>query len=154
MIVKEDCSIPGHGEIFVIGDQAHFATGEGKSLPALSPVAMQQGRHVAKNIRALLREVITGRFEYSNRGRMATIGRNAAVAEMESFRVSGIIAWFAWLFVHVIFLVGFRNRIAVLFNWAYAYFTYGSGARLITGRTSENKSREPQKGDGIPRADH
>ena len=143
VIVKEDCSIPGHGEVFVIGDQAHFVTGEGRSLPGLSPVAMQQGRHVAKNIKSLLRGQPTERFQYFDKGSMATIGRNAAVAEMGSVRFSGIIAWFAWLFVHIIFLVGFRNRIAVLFNWAYAYLTYGRGARLITGRTSESKNREP-----------
>lgn len=135
VIVQEDCSIPGHGEIFVIGDQAHFATGEGRMLPGLSPVAMQQGRHVAKNIAALLRKETPQRFTYFDKGSMATIGRNRAVAEMGSIRVSGIIAWFAWLFIHVIFLVGFRNRIAVLFNWAYAYLTYGRGARLITGVT-------------------
>ena len=111
VIVKEDCSIPGHGEVFVIGDQAHFAVGDGKPLPGLSPVAMQQGRHVAKNIIALLRGQPTERFQYFDKGSMATIGRNAAVAEMGSIRFSGIIAWFAWLFVHVIFLVGFRNRI-------------------------------------------
>ena len=142
VIVQGDCSIPGHGEVFVIGDQAHFATGEGKSLPGLSPVAMQQGRHVARSIQALLRGQPTERFQYSDKGSMATIGRNAAVAEMGSIRFSGIIAWFAWLFVHVIFLVGFRNRIAVLFNWAYAYLTYGRGARLITGRKPESKGRE------------
>ena len=142
VIVNEDCSIPGHGEIFVIGDQAHFATGEGKFLPGLSPVAMQQGRHVAKNIAALLRGESTGRFQYSDKGSMATIGRNAAVAEMGSLRISGILAWLAWLFVHIIFLVGFRNRIAVLFNWAYAYLTYGRGARLITGRQSAGKGGE------------
>lgn len=141
--MKEDCSIPGHGEVFVIGDQAHFATGDGISLPGLSPVAMQQGRHAAKNIKALLRGQITESFQYSDKGSMATIGRNAAVAELGSFRFSGILAWFAWLFVHVIFLVGFRNRITVLFNWAYAYLTYGRGARLITGCTPDSKSRKP-----------
>ena len=104
---------------------------------------MQQGRHAAKSIQALLRGQPTERFQYSDKGSMATIGRNAAVAEVGSFRFSGIVAWFAWLFVHVIFLVGFRNRMTVLFNWAYAYLTYGRGARLITGRTSDCKSREP-----------
>jgi NADH dehydrogenase len=143
VIVNEDCSIPGHGEVFVIGDQAHFTTGVGKALPGLSPVAMQQGRHVARNITALLRGQTTERFHYADKGIMATIGRNAAVAEMGSLRFSGIVAWFAWLFIHVIFLVGFRNRIAVLFNWAYAYLTYGRGARLITGRTPDSKDAGP-----------
>ena len=143
VIVNEDCSIPGHGEIFVIGDQAHFGAGIGKALPGLSPVAMQQGRHVARNIQALLNGQATEHFHYADKGIMATIGRNAAVAEVGSFRFSGIIAWFAWLFIHVLFLVGFRNRIAVLFNWAYAYLTYGRGARLITGRTPDSKDTGP-----------
>ena len=134
VIVCEDCSIPGRGEVFVIGDQAHFATGEGRPLPGLSPVAMQQGRHVAKNIVALLRGGSTSRFTYRDKGIMATIGRHAAVAEMGSLRMSGFLAWLAWLFIHIIFLVGFRNRLSVLFNWAYAYVTYGRGARLITHR--------------------
>ncbi|MEO6741381.1 MAG: NAD(P)/FAD-dependent oxidoreductase [Chthoniobacteraceae bacterium] len=146
VIVNEDCSIPGHAEVFVIGDQAHFAIGEGRLLPGLSPVAMQQGRHVARNIVALLRGQPTSRFEYHDKGSMATIGRNAAVAEMGSIRISGFVAWLAWLFVHIIFLVGFRNRIAVLFNWAYAYLTYGRGARLITSRqTGNNGAAEPPK---------
>jgi len=134
VVVQEDCSIPGHPEVFVIGDQAHFAVGEARPLPGLSPVAMQQGRHVARNIIAILRGQPTTRFEYRDKGIMATIGRNAAVAEMGSVRISGIVAWLAWLFIHIVFLVGFRNRLAVLFNWAYAYITYGRGARLITAR--------------------
>lgn len=147
VIVKEDCSIPGHGEVFVIGDQAHFATGEGRCLPGLSPVAMQQGRHAAKNIKALLRGQITECFQYSDKGTMAAIGRNAAVAEVGSFRFSGIAAWFAWLFVPIVFLVGFRNRITVLFNWAYAYLTYGRGARLITANPANyaNAFPSPQR---------
>ena len=147
VIVQEDCSIPGHPEVFVIGDQAHFATGEGKPLPGLSPVPMQQGRHVAKNIIALLRGGSTSRFAYRDKGIMATIGRHAAVAEMGSLRMSGFIAWLAWLFIHVIFLVGFRNRLSVLFNWAYAYVTYGRGARLITRRHSGGNSTS----DAAPR---
>ncbi len=143
VIVNEDCSIPGHPEIFVIGDQAHFTIGEGRALPGLSPVAMQQGRHVARNIQALLSGQPTERFHYTDKGIMATIGRNAAVAEVGSLRFSGIVAWLAWLFVHVVFLVGFRNRIVVLFNWAYAYLTYGRGARLITGRTPDSKDPGP-----------
>ena len=142
VIVNEDCSIPGHPEVFVIGDQAHFSVNGGRPLPALSPVAIQQGRHVAQNIRALLRGDATQRFEYFDKGSMATIGRHAAVAEIGSIHFSGIIAWLAWLFVHLIFLVGFRNRLLVLFNWAYAYITYGRGARLITGRKTGSKGGE------------
>jgi len=142
VIVNEDCSIPGHPEVFVIGDQAHFSVNGGRPLPALSPVAIQQGRHVAQNIQALLRGDATKPFEYFDKGSMATIGRHAAVAEMGSIHFSGIIAWLAWLFVHLIFLVGFRNRLLVLFNWAYAYITYGRGARLITGRKKGSKGGE------------
>ncbi len=140
VIVQPDCSIPGHPEVFVIGDQAHFPLADGRTLPGLSPVAIQQGKHVAKNIAALMRGEETARFEYFDKGIMATIGRNAAVAEMGSLRISGFFAWMAWLFVHIIFLVGFRNRLAVLFNWAYAYLTYGRGARLITSRQARGEA--------------
>jgi len=135
VIVKEDCSIPGHRDVFVIGDMAHFAPGGGdRPLPGLSPVAMQQGRHVARQIRALLAGGWTERFEYFDKGTMATIGRNKAVADAGFMRFSGWFAWLAWLFIHVLFLVGFRNKLLVLMNWAWAYITYGRGARLITSR--------------------
>lgn len=142
VIVKADCSIPGHPEVFVIGDQAHFGAPDERPLPGLSPVAIQQGGHVAEAIQALERGQATRPFEYFDKGTMATIGRHAAVAEVGSIRFSGIMAWLAWLFIHLIFLVGFRNRFAVLFNWAYAYVTYGRGARLITGRKSGSQSSE------------
>lgn len=134
VIVREDLSIPGRRDVFVIGDQAHFAPGGGTPLPGLSPVAMQQGRHVARNIRTLLADGWTERFEYFDKGTMATIGRHRAVADAGFMRFSGWLAWLAWLFVHIIFLVGFRNKLMVLFSWGYAYATYGRGARLITGR--------------------
>ncbi len=138
VIVKEDCSIPGHPDVFVIGDMAHYAPGGGdRPLPGLSPVAMQQGRHVARQIQILLAGGWTERFAYFDKGSMATIGRNKAVADAGFMRFSGFIAWLAWLFVHVIFLVGFRNKMLVLINWAWAYVTYGRGARLITGRRSK-----------------
>ena len=142
VIVREDLSIPGHREIFVIGDQAHFAPGGGTPLPGLSPVAMQQGRHAARNIRALLAGGWSDKFEYFDKGTMATIGRNRAVADAGFMRFSGRLAWFAWLFVHIIFLVGFRNKLLVLINWSIAYVTYGRGARLITGRHWGNKGGE------------
>jgi len=134
VIVSDDLSIPGHKEVFVIGDLAHFAVGGLPPLPGLSPVAMQQGRHVAKNIEALLSGGWTQRFTYFDKGTMATIGRHAAVADAGFIRFSGFIAWLAWLFVHIVFLIGFRNKIKVLINWAYAYLMFGRGARLITGR--------------------
>ena len=142
VIVREDLSIPGHREIFVIGDQAHFAPGGGAPLPGLSPVAMQQGRHAARNIRALVAGGWSDKFEYSDKGTMATIGRNRAVADAGFMRFSGLLAWFAWLFVHIIFLVGFRNKLLVLINWTLAYVTYGRGARLITGRHWGSKGGE------------
>lgn len=143
VIVKDDCSIPGHNDVFVIGDMAHFAPGGGDHpLPGLSPVAMQQGRHVARNIRALLAGGWTQRFEYFDKGTMATIGRNKAVADAGFMRFSGWFAWLAWLFVHVLFLVGFRNKLLVLMNWAWAYITYGRGARLITGRNWGSRGGE------------
>jgi NADH dehydrogenase len=142
VIVNEDLSIPGHREVFVIGDQAHFAPGGGTPLPGLSPVAMQQGRHAARNIRALLAGGWADKFEYFDKGTMATIGRNRAVADAGFMRFSGLPAWLAWLFVHIIFLVGFRNKLLVLINWTLAYVTYGRGARLITGRQWGTKGGE------------
>jgi NADH dehydrogenase len=134
VIVAQDLSIPGHPEVFVIGDQAHFAVEGGNPLPGLSPVAMQQGRHVAKNIAALMEGGWTAKFHYFDKGTMATIGRHAAVADAGFVRFSGWLAWLAWLFIHVMFLVSFRNKLKVIFSWGYAYFTMGRGARLITGR--------------------
>jgi len=140
VIVNDDLSIPGHKEVFVIGDLAHFAVGGQPPLPGLSPVAMQQGRHVAKNIVQLLSGGWTHRFSYFDKGTMATIGRHAAVADAGFIRFSGYPAWLAWLFVHLIFLVGFRNKVMVLISWAYAYIAFGRGARLITGRASEKNN--------------
>jgi len=134
VVVKEDLTVPGRPEVQVIGDQAHFAESEGGTpLPGLAPVAMQQGRHAAQNIRSQVAGAWTSKFEYVDKGSMATIGRHAAVADVRGIRFGGVIAWLAWLFIHLIFLVGFRNKIMVLLNWAYVYFTYGRNARLITG---------------------
>ena len=134
VFVNADLTIPGHKNIFVIGDMAHFAPGGGAPLPGLSPVAMQQGRHVAKNIRTHLVGGWLAAFEYWDKGTMATIGRHRAVCDAGFMRFGGFVAWLAWLFIHLIFLVSFRNKVSVLASWAYAYFTYGRGARLITGR--------------------
>ena len=137
VIVKDDCSIPRHPEVFVIGDLAHF--GGETPLPGLSPVAMQQGRHVARQIRSMLAGGWTQRFEYFDKGTMATIGRNKAVVDAGFLRFSGYFAWLAWLFVHILFLIGFRNRLLVMMHWTYAYLTYGRSARLITGRHDVEK---------------
>ena len=132
VIVNEDLTIPGHREVQVIGDLANFSHDGGKPLPGVSPVAMQQGRHAARNILAMMKGDDPERFRYWDKGSMATIGRNRAVADLHWFHFSGLLAWLAWLFVHIIFLVGFRNRLAVLMQWAWAYFTFNKGARLIT----------------------
>ena len=134
VMVNADLTIPGHAHIFAIGDMAHFAPGGGAPLPGLSPVAMQQGRHVAKNIRIQMAGGWMEAFDYWDKGTMATIGRHRAVCDAGFLRFGGFIAWCAWLFIHLIFLVSFRNKATVLASWAYAYFTYGRGARLITGR--------------------
>jgi len=132
VIVNEDLTIPGHSEVQVIGDLANFAHQGGKLLPGVSPVAMQQGRHAARNILAMMDGRKPQRFRYWDKGSMATIGRNKAVADLNFIHLSGLPAWLVWLFIHIIFLVGFRNRIAVLMQWAWAYVTFNKGARLIT----------------------
>ncbi|HEX4667923.1 MAG TPA: NAD(P)/FAD-dependent oxidoreductase [Chthoniobacterales bacterium] len=133
VIVQDDLTIPGHPEVQVIGDLANFTSPkDGKPLPGVSPVAIQEGRHAAKNILHMIEGAKPQRFYYWDKGSMATIGRNRAVADLNFIHFSGLPAWLAWLFVHVLYLVGFRNRIAVLFQWAWAYFTFNKGARLIT----------------------
>jgi NADH dehydrogenase len=142
VLVNNDLSIPGHPEVFVIGDLANFPYQTGEPLPGVSPVAMQQGRHAAHNIEAIIEGRPTQRFWYWDKGSMATIGRNKAVADLHFVHFSGLPAWMVWLFVHVLFLVGFRSRIAVLFQWAWAYFTFNKGARLIT-RNFQSETRPP-----------
>src|SRR5437899_2305640 len=142
VIVNEDLTIPSHPEVQVIGDLANFSHQTGKPLPGVSPVAMQQGRHAARNILAMIEGRKPQRFRYWDKGSMATIGRNKAVADLNLVHLSGLPAWLVWLFVHIIFLVGFRNRLAVLFQWAWAYFTFNKGARLIT-RNFQSETRPP-----------
>jgi NADH dehydrogenase len=133
VIVQDDLTIPGHPEVQVIGDLANFTSAkDGKPLPGVSPVAIQQGRHAAHNILHMIEHARPQRFYYWDKGSMATIGRNRAVADLNVVHFSGFPAWLAWLFIHVLYLVGFRNRIAVLFQWAWAYVTFNKGARLIT----------------------
>ncbi len=132
--VEPDCSLPGHPEVFVIGDAAHLLGEDGKPLPGVSPTAMQMGRHVARLIVAeLAGERTRTPFRYRDKGSMATIGRSRAIAQMGKLRLSGVFAWLAWLLVHIWYLIGFRNRLLVMFDWAWSYFTYRRGARLITG---------------------
>jgi NADH dehydrogenase len=134
--VAPDLSLPGHPEIFAIGDMALVLGADGKPVPGVSPAAMQMGRHVAKIVEGEIRfgakAAPRPAFKYWDKGTMATIGRSAAVAWIGRFKFSGLFAWLAWLFVHLIFLIGFRNRASVLFNWTYSYFSYKRSARLIT----------------------
>lgn len=142
VIVNDDLTIPGHPEVQVIGDLANFPHQTSQPLPGISPVAMQEGRHAARNVLAMIRGRKPRRFRYWDKGTMATIGRNKAVADLRFMHLSGLPAWLAWLFVHIVFLVGFRNRLVVLFQWAWAYLTFDKGARLIT-RNFQSEQRPP-----------
>jgi len=135
VIVEPDLSIPGHPEVFVIGDLAAFLHQGGRPLPGMAPVAIQMGRHVAGNILRMARGESTQPFRYRNTGMMATIGRHAGVAEIGAIRVNGFVAWLLWLVIHIFFLIGFRNRLLVLIEWAWAYVTFNRGVRLITGHS-------------------
>jgi NADH:quinone reductase (non-electrogenic) len=129
--VNPDLSVPGHSEIFVIGDLAALVQ-EGRPVPGVGPAAIQEGTSAGKNIVRDLRRQPRKPFRYRNKGDLATIGRSRAIADLGWIRFSGRFAWFFWLFVHIMYLVGFRNRANVLLEWAYDYFTYQHGARLIT----------------------
>jgi NADH dehydrogenase len=133
VLVNPDLSIPGHPEVFVIGDLAFLKNKDGKPLPGIAPVAIQQGAATARNIVRDLKGEPRRNFEYFDKGSLATIGRSAAVAQFGNIHISGFIAWLSWLFVHIFFLIGFRNRLIVLIQWAWSYFTSERGARLITG---------------------
>jgi NADH dehydrogenase len=149
VLVNEDLSVPGHPEIFAIGDMACFTHQTGEPLPGLSPVAMQMGRHAARNILSVIGGQKPAPFRYFDKGTMATIGRNKAVADLKFVRFGGFLAWLSWLFVHLIFLIGLRNRLLVFIQWIWAYFTYGRGARLLygtfkarAGRIRENEEKQ------------
>ncbi len=131
VLVQPDLTIPGHENVYVIGDLAHFDQ-DGSLVPGIAPAAMQEGRHAAANLLRTLRGQPRLPFHYRNKGMLATIGRGAAVAHVGRFRASGYLAWLLWLFVHIFFLIGFRNRLIVMIQWAWSYFTFDRGARLIT----------------------
>lgn len=134
IVVEKDCSLKDHPEVFAIGDNARFVPeGSQEPLPGVAPVAMQQGTFVGRAIHASLRGQPRGTFAYKERGIMATIGRSRAVCQFPFLKLSGFLAWLTWLLVHIMLLIGFRNRAVVLLNWAWHYVTYRSGARLITG---------------------
>ncbi len=158
VLVEPDCSLPDHPEAFAIGDTAAFLHGDdGRPLPGVSPVAMQQARFVAACIRDAVRGRPVrdrGRFEYWDKGAMATIGRKRAIAQTKRFKMTGFLAWLAWLVVHVWYLIGFKNRFAVMFSWAYQYFAYKRGARLITGHweppPAKREAPRPQPSTPLP----
>lgn len=144
--VNRDLSVPGHPEVFAIGDMALALQADGKPAPGVSPAAMQMGRHVAEIIGDEI-DLGAGRsprppFKYWDKGTMATIGRSAAVAEVGKFKFSGLMAWLTWLFVHLIFLIGFRNKLSVLMQWAYSYFAYKRSARIIVTAPPERSFKQ------------
>ena len=132
VLVNDDCSVPGHPEVFVVGDLAHFQQ-DGKMLPGVCQVAMQMGTHAARCISADIRDKPRKRFRYFDKGNMATIGRNAAVADIHGLRFGGFFAWILWVFIHIAYLIGFRNRVLVMIQWAWAYVGQRRSNRLITG---------------------
>jgi NADH dehydrogenase len=136
VIVGPDLGLPGHPEIFVIGDTALVKGEDGKPVPGVAAAAKQMGKYVAGAIKARLAGKPTKPFRYVDYGNLATIGRKAAVADFGWIRLSGFVAWLLWTFAHLWFLVGFRNRIVVFLDWAWAYVTFDRGARLITERRS------------------
>jgi NADH dehydrogenase len=139
VVVNPDLSVPGHPEILVIGDLSSF-TQDGKLLPGVSPVAIQMGGYAAKLVRARLQGRPLESFRYFDKGNLAAIGRAAAVAQIGKIHLWGWVAWVIWLFVHITYLIGFDNRLVVMMEWAYNYFTFNRGARLITGRPREEQA--------------
>ena len=136
VLVQKDLTIPGHPEVFVVGDLASLTDENGQPYPGVAQVAMQQARQAARNVIRAVERQPPAEFHYKNLGNMATIGRNAAIADLGWLRVSGFLAWLLWLFIHIFWLIGFRNRILVLVQWAGAYITYQRSVRLITGNLS------------------
>ncbi len=129
--VNQDLSIPGHPNAFVIGDMAALEISPGKFVPGLAPAAIQQGQHVAKVIVSSIRNEARKPFKYFDKGQIATIGRNKAVMQSGKLKMTGHLAWLAWLFIHVFYLIGFKNRLAVMFTWAWSYLRSKRGSRLI-----------------------
>jgi NADH dehydrogenase len=143
--VEPDLTLPGHPEVFALGDMVRVRGADGASvvLPGVAPVAMQQGRYAAKVVRARLRDRETPPFRYRDKGNLATIGRATAVADIKGLRLSGLIAWITWLVVHLWYLIGFQNRILVLIRWSFSFAAHGRGARLITEAVAKTGSRQP-----------
>jgi NADH dehydrogenase len=134
VMVEPTLHVPGHPEVYVIGDLAALNDRDGNPLPGVAPVAQQQAKHAARNIVGLIEGQAPRPFEYHDPGALATIGRAAAIARIGRLHLSGVVGWVVWLFVHIMKLVGFRNRVMVLIQWAGAYVSYQRSVRLITGR--------------------
>jgi NADH dehydrogenase len=147
--VEPDLTLPGHPEVFAIGDMVNVRQQDGSAvtLPGVAPVAMQQGRYAAKVIRARLRDRGVKPFHYRDKGNLATIGRASAVADIKGIHLSGLIAWLTWLVVHLWYLVGFQNRVIVFVNWGISFFTRGRGARLITAGAADESRTEWRASD-------
>jgi NADH dehydrogenase len=140
---EPDLTLPGHPEVFALGDMVRVRAADGSSMvfPGVAPVAMQQGRHAAKVVVARLRGHETTPFRYRDKGNLATIGRARAVADIKGLRLSGLVAWITWLVVHLWYLVGFQNRVVVFVRWSFSFVTHGRGARLITGEEAQVRAR-------------
>jgi NADH:ubiquinone reductase (H+-translocating) len=146
VIVEPDLSIKGHPNIFVVGDLANFAHQNNKPLPGVAPVAMQEGEYVAKLIQKRLKGETLPQFNYVDRGSLAMIGQHAAVVDLGFIKLKGFLAWFVWLFIHIYFLIEFDNKLVVMIQWVWSYFTRNRGARLITGK--ETISSVPIESNG------
>lgn len=138
--ITPELTVPGVADVFAIGDMATLDGGDGRPLPGVAQVAIQMGRHAARNIERAMENQPLRPFAYRDLGNMATIGRASAIADFGTFRMTGFLAWLAWLFVHIFALIGFRNRLVVFVQWAWAYFTYQRAIRLITGRAPTDPS--------------
>jgi NADH dehydrogenase len=143
--VEADLTLPGHPEVFALGDMVRVRGREGSATtyPGVAPVAMQQGRYAAKAVRARLQGRAAPPFRYRDKGNLATIGRAAAVADIKGLKLSGFLAWMTWLVVHLFYLVGFQNRLLVFIRWSISFATRGRGARLITDPTDAEAPGRP-----------
>lgn len=153
VIVNPDLSIPNHPNIFVIGDLSHYAQPDGNLLPGIAPVAVQEGQYVARLIKHKLKGRELPAFKYNDSGNLAVIGQNRAVANIWNFKLSGPIAWFIWVFAHIYYLIEFDNKLIVLIQWGWNYFTRHRGARLITGEGSLVQVNVDAKGYSVPSSD-
>jgi NADH dehydrogenase len=146
--VESDLTLPGHPEVFALGDMVRVRGPDGAAVvfPGVAPVAMQQGRYAAHVVRARLHGRSAAPFHYRDKGNLATIGRASAVADIKGLKLSGFVAWVTWLLVHLWYLVGFQNRIVVFIRWAFSFATHGRGARLITEAEAHPEARSAHPG--------